>query len=318
MDFLYLILGGALLFVGGEGLLKGSVSVARQFNLSTLFIGAVVVGFGTSMPELSVSVKAAFDDAPGIVLGNVVGSNIANVLLVLGLSAALVPIVLKESGVMRDAFALVAASLALCGIAKFFGIFNLYAGLSMFGALCAYIIYSMVQDRKKPNAAETIAHVEEDIEGEPPLSLFKALVYIFVGIGLLVGGAWMFVEGAANIARSFGISEAVIGLSLVAIGTSLPELATSVVAALKRHGDVIVGNILGSGLFNILAILGLTAIIKPVAADPHIVAIDMWVMLATAVLLVPFLWTGKTISRVEGVIMLLLYCGYMGWLFFQL
>ena len=294
MDFLFLLAGGFLLFFGGEGLVKGSVSMARAFNLSTLFIGAVVVGFGTSMPEMSVSVKAAYDGSPGIVLGNVVGSNIANILLVLGFAAAVAPVVMKDKGVMRDAFAVVAAGLALCLIALYFGVFNFYAGVGMFTALIAYIVFSMIQDRKQ-NCADTLEQLEEELAEEGSLSLSMAIIYVVVGVLLLVGGAWLFVEGATGIARTFGISEAIIGLSIVAIGTSLPELATSIAASMQKQGDVIVGNVLGSSLFNILAILGLTAMLRSVEADPHIVEIDGWVMLATSILLIPFLWTAFSI-----------------------
>lgn len=319
MDFVYLIVGGALLFIGGEALVKGSVSLARQFNLSNFLIGAVVVGFGTSMPELSVSIKAALDNSSGIVIGNVVGSNTANILLVLGASALVAPIAMKDNDALRDAFVVLGASLILCGVSYFVGVFDLISGSIMFALLLVYIFGSYYLDKKKTQAErdETFEHVDEDIEGDAKLNLPMAILYTIAGMVILVVGAWLFVDGAEAIARQIGVSEAVIGLSLVALGTSLPELATSLVAAMKKHGDVIVGNVVGSSVFNILAILAMTAMIKDVSVAQRIVDIDMWVMLGATVLIIPFLWTDRSVSRIEGIIMLGLYFGYMTWMYYN-
>ncbi|PZO78695.1 MAG: sodium:calcium antiporter [Micavibrio aeruginosavorus] len=316
MDFLYIAVGLVLLFFGGEGLLKGSVSLARRFGLSNFLIGAVVVGFGTSMPELSVSLKAAFDNASGIVVGNVVGSNIANILLILGICAFICPILVTDRSVFRDVFVMIFGSVLLCAFALT-GVINLAFGAVFFAGLIVYIIYSYKQDRQKSAAqqAEIIKHVEEDTEGAIALPLWQALLYVVIGLALLAGGATLLVEGASAIARGFGISETVIGLSLVAVGTSLPELATGVVAAWRKHTDIILGNIIGSNIFNIMAILGITAIISPVEVPEQIVNVDMWVMLAVSVLLGILLRTSHRLSRLEGVAMFALYGGYMGWLF---
>jgi len=312
IDILMILGGLVLLFFGGEGLIKGAVSLARNFGLSKLLVSAVVVGFGTSMPEMTVSVGAALKGASDIAIGNVVGSNIANILLIIGVAAILCPIFIAGAAVKRDTFVMLGASLALCGLALT-GMISLVAGIFMFIALIGYILYSYNQDKK--NGAETVQHIEEDIEGEPHLSPPKAWVFALAGLGLLIGGAYILVEGAVSIARGFGISEAVIGLTIVAVGTSLPELATSVVAALKKHSDVIIGNIVGSNIFNILAILGITAMISPIPIGMQIASYDVWIMLGVAVFLSIYLLRGLTIGRVSGMAMLLAYCGYTAWLY---
>lgn len=316
MDFVYIVAGLLLLFFGGEGLLKGSVALARRFGLSDFMIGAVIVGFGTSMPELSVSVKAALDGASGIVLGNVVGSNTANILLILGVCAMICPILVSDRSLYRDVAVMVGAALVLCLIALT-GVFNWIAGAGLVIALFAYLVYSYKEDRRKTQKEkeETAAHIQEDTEGAVPLPLSKSVIYTLAGLVFLAVGASLLVEGATSIARGFGISESIIGLSLVAVGTSLPELATGVVAALRKHTDIIIGNIVGSNIFNILFILGLSAVIAPVDVSPQIARVDMWVMLAVSILLTIVLRTGHKITRPEGGLLVALYAGYMGWLF---
>jgi cation:H+ antiporter len=312
IDVLMILGGLVLLFFGGEGLIKGAVSLARNFGLSKLLVSAVIVGFGTSMPEMTVSVGAALKGASDIAIGNVVGSNIANILLIVGVAAILYPIFISGVAVKRDTFVMLGASLVLCGFAKV-GMIGFLAGLLMFTALISYIVWSYTQDKK--GGAETVQHIEEDIEGEPKLSLGKAWIFVFAGLGLLVGGAYFLVEGAVSIARDFGISEAVIGLTIVAVGTSLPELATAVVAAYRKHSDMIIGNILGSNIFNILSILGVTAMISPITVTTQIASYDVWFMLGVAVLLSTYLLRGLTIGRISGIAMLLAYCGYTTWLY---
>ena len=306
-DFLMIVGGLVLLFFGGEGLIKGAVSLARNFGLSKLLVSAVIVGFGTSMPEMTVSVEAALRGSSDIAIGNVVGSNIANILLIVGVAAILCPIFIAETVVKRDTFVMLGASLTLCGLAKI-GMIGFVAGLLMLAALIAYIAWSYAQDKK--GGAETLQHIEENIEGAPQLSQVKAWVFALAGLGLLVGGAYILVEGAVSIARDFGLSEAVIGLTIVAVGTSLPELATAVVAAYRKHSDVIIGNIVGSNIFNILAILGITAMISPIPIGEQIANADVWIMLGVAVFLSTYLLRGLTIGRISGVAMLLVYCGY--------
>jgi cation:H+ antiporter len=193
------------------------------------------------------------------------------------------------------------------------GMIDFLAGLLMFAALIVYIVWSYTQDKK--SGAGTVQHIAEDIEGEPQLSPAKAWIFSIGGLGLLVGGAYILVEGAVSIARNFGISEAVIGLTIVAVGTSLPELATAGVAAYRKHSDVIIGNILGSNIFNILSILGITAMISPIPVAAQIASYDVWIMLGVTVVLSIFLLRGLTIGRVSGAIMLLAYCSYTAWLY---
>ena len=302
-----ILAGLVLLFFGGEGLIKGAVSLARNFGLSKLLVSAVVVGFGTSMPEMTVSVGAALKGASDIAIGNIVGSNIANILLIMGLAAMMYPITVKGEAIKRDAYVMLGASLIICGLAMT-GVMSFFAGLMMFVALVAYVAWSYHQDRK--TGAKTVANIEEDIEGEPQLNIMKAAFYAFAGLILLIGGAYLLVEGAVSIARGFGISEAVIGLTIVAVGTSLPELATSIVAAYKKHSDVIIGNIVGSNIFNILAILGITAMISPIPVAAQIATYDVWIMLAVAMFLSVYLLRGLTIGRISGLVMLSAYIIY--------
>lgn len=314
VDILMIIGGLLLLFFGGEGLIKGAVSLARNFGLSRLLVSAVIVGFGTSMPEMTVSIGAALKGSSDIAIGNVVGSNIANILLIVGLGSILCPIKIAVNAVRRDTFVMLAASFVLC-ILGIIGVINFGAGLLLFSALIGYIAISYHQDKKR--GAETISHIEQDIEDEPRLQPIKAWVYAIVGLVFLIIGAYMIVDGAVSIAKSFGISEAVIGLTIVAIGTSLPELATTLVAAYRKHADVIIGNVLGSNIFNILSILGVTAMISPIAVSPQFAHFDLWLMLGIAVFISIYLLRGITIGRLSGIAMTLAYCVYTTWLYMQ-
>ena len=311
IDLIMIAAGLVLLFFGGEGLIKGAVSLARNFGLSKLLVSAVIVGFGTSMPEMTVSIGAALKNSPEIALGNVVGSNIANILLIVAIAALICPILIKDRAVKRDVSMMITASVLLCGLALY-GSLGFIGGFLMFSGLIAYIALCYSQDRKYAN--QTLAHIEEDIEGAP-LSATVASFYSLAGLGLLVGGAYLLVEGAVALARDFGLSEAVIGLTIVAIGTSLPELATAIVAAMRKHGDVIIGNILGSCIFNILAILGVTAMIRTIPMAGQIASMDVWVMLAVAFVFALPLWLGLRIGRGGGSAMLIAYCAYIAWLY---
>lgn len=312
IDILMTLGGLVLLFFGGEGLIKGAVSLARNFGLSKLLCSAVIVGFGTSMPEMTVSVGAALKGSSDIAIGNVVGSNIANILLIVGLAAILCPIFVAGKAVKRDTLVMLGASVVLCALALTEHI-NFIAGLLMLVALITYIFWSYSQDKK--GGAEMAQHIEEDIEGEPQLSGLKASVYALAGLGLLMSGAYLLVEGAVAIARDFGLSETVIGLTIVAVGTSLPELATSIVAAYKKHSDVIIGNIVGSNIFNILAILGVTAMISPITIGAQMASTDVWIMLGVAVFLSLYLLRAQRIGKISGIAMLATYCVYTAWLY---
>lgn len=309
-DTAFIVAGLVLLYFGGEGLIRGSVSLAARLGVSTFLIGAVVVGFGTSTPELLVSLRAALGGSPDIALGNIVGSNTANILLILGISALLSPIACAGRGVRRDALAGIAAA-ALLGALSFTGHIGRTAGAVMTAALAGYVFYCYRAERAAAN--ERGQHLREDMTvNDGP---WRAVLFILGGLGLLLAGANLLVDGAVSIARAAGISEAVIGLTLVAVGTSLPELAASVIAAVKKHADVAIGNILGSNLFNVLFILGLTGVIAPVPIAGRIAEFDIWAMLAVSVLLLGVIVRRGQIGRAAGSAFLALYAAYCGWLF---
>lgn len=312
-DILLVVAGLILLFVGGEGLVRGSVTLAERLGISKLLIGLVIVGFGTSTPELLVSVKAALGGAPEIALGNAVGSNIANVLLIVGLASIITPILGWERSAVREA--LVAALVSLAALVLVQGeVITKLEGIAMLVALAGYLFASYWLEKKDPKA-KTFQHATEEFEDIPLPRPWLAPVLALGGIVALVFGADLLVEGGVNIARGFGVPDAVIGLSLVAIGTSLPELATAVVAAIRRHPDVVLGNVIGSNIFNILAILGVTAVIQPIAVSARFREIDTPVMLGVALLLLALLVVSKSIGRLWGFVLLALYAAYMVVLF---
>ena len=303
------LLGFVLLFGGGEGLVRGAVSVARRFGLSPLLIGLTIVAAGTSAPELLVSVSAAIKGNADIALGNVVGSNIFNVLGVLGISALIAPIIVKPAEVKRDTLIMVVAMLALA-VAAQFGVIGWPVGLVLIAAVVGYTVYSYRTElREKPApSAELHEHEGEELEG--PSSLWLGLLYIALGLGALVIGSQLLVDGATQIARTFGVPEAVIGLTLVAIGTSLPELATSIAAAFRGHSDVAVGNVVGSNIFNALFIIGTTAVVRPINVAANMARLDVWIMVAVALVLVPLLIGRGHIGRLAGAALTAAYAAY--------
>ncbi|TCP62999.1 cation:H+ antiporter [Rhodovulum bhavnagarense] len=312
-DLALVAAGLVLLFLGGEGLVRGAVAIAERLGISKLLIGLVIVGFGTSMPELLVSVNAALGGASEIALGNVVGSNIANALLIVGVAAVIAPIIGWERTAVREA--LVATVVALAAFALVKGaVITRIEGIAMLVVLAGYL-FSSYWLEKRDREAKTFQHEAEEFEDIPLTRPWLAPVLAVAGIGALVFGADMLVEGSVNIARVFGVPDAVIGLSLVAIGTSLPELATAIVAAIRRHSDVILGNVIGSNIFNILAILGVTVVIQPIEVSARFREVDAPVMLTSSLLLLVLLFAAKSIGRGLGVMMLAIYAGYMVLLF---
>ena len=301
--------GLVLLLAGGEALVRGSVGVATRLGVSPLVIGLTLVGFGTSMPELVASLEAALIGAPGIAVGNIVGSNIANILLILGLAAVIYPMATTRRAFGRDGSVLIAVSLLMVGVALA-GSLGRGAGLVFLALLVAYTVLTYLAERRGGPSAEM--HAAEAAEMAPrPMALPLGLVLVAGGIAGVVWGASLLVGASVEIARAAGLSETVIGLTLVAVGTSLPELVTSVMAAIRRHADVAFGNVVGSNIFNILGIGGVTAVVSPIEVPGQIVVLDVWVMLGTAVLLVCFAVTGWRVSRGEGAIFLGLYAAYM-------
>lgn len=320
-----MLLGGLLLLLGGgEALVRGSVSVARKLNISELVIGLTLVGFGTSTPELVTSLQAIDQGSVGIAVGNVVGSNIANILLILGLAAVVSPLVVNPQAVARDGTVMIAATFLLCAL-LWFDQFGRSSGFSLIALLIAYVGYSLFTGTKKSDPAADLHRAE----GEAVRSEHSFGIGILMAIAGLVGviaGANLLVTGAISIARSFEISETIIGLTIVAVGTSLPELATSVIAAYRKRADVALGNIIGSNIFNILGILGVTALVNPfsvrgdttadaLAGDQPvsiISSIDAGALVLAAGLLMLFAMTGRKIARWEGAVLLLGYVLYMG------
>jgi cation:H+ antiporter len=296
-DLLLIAAGLALLFAGGEGLVRGAVALATRLGLSPLVIGLTVVGFGTSMPELMVSLDAALKGSGDVALGNVIGSNIANVLLILGLSALVWPISTRGLDLRRDLFAMMLATVATWGLLSF-GTVSAWGGAALAGGLVIYLSLAM-------RSGDT----DDASVPAPSLGMVPALVLIAVALGALVLGARFLVDGASSIARNIGVSEAYIGLTVVAVGTSLPELATSLVAALRRQTAIALGNVVGSNIFNLFGILGVTALIVPVPVAGRFVTSDLPVLVAVSLLLV-FVVARGGLGRLGGAALLVAYAAY--------
>ena len=301
IDLGLVALGLLALLAGGEGLVRGAVSVARRAGLSPLVIGLTLVGFGTSAPELMTSLVAALDGLSGIAIGNVVGSNIANTFLILGAAAVIAPV---AAGAMlgRDGYVMVAAT-GLTFALILSGMIGFWAGLASFAALVAYLTYTL------------IAGGESDLDvSDPPDPLWQGLAYFVAGlVGVVLGANWL-VAGASDIARLLGVSDAVIGLTIVAIGTSLPELVTAVVAARKGHGEIAVGNVIGSNIFNVLGILGITAMVTPLAVPAEMTGLTLWVFAGAALAPLALMLLLGTLSRFAGALLLAVYFGYTAFL----
>jgi cation:H+ antiporter len=314
MTYLMVAGGLILLLVGGDVLVRGAVSLAQCIGVSPLVIGLTVVAFGTSAPELVVCVNAALSGAPEMAIGNVVGSNIANILLVLGLPAAIFPITCGAGTIRRDTILMLLVSCAFV-VAAWFGSFQLWQGLIMVASLLGFLFWSYLSTRASNDRARE--ELVDEIEGisARPHGIRLALGFIAAGLVGLIAGSHLLVEGALAVALAAGVSEAVIGLTLLALGTSLPELATSLIATIRRHGDVAVGNVVGSNLFNLLGIMGVTAIVHPVPVPLEFLRFDLWVMLAAALLLVGFAADGRTINRITGSFLAVAYGAYIWALF---
>lgn len=309
LDYVAVAAGLVALVLAGDALVKGAVGLARRFGVSVLFIGLTVVAFGTSAPELVVSVDAVLSGAPALALGNVVGSNIANTSLIIGIPALIAPVICADHGVLRNVLIMIAATLIVIALA-FMGGFGFASGLLLVALLAAYVWSSARHARRDKEAARAVAgEVEELAEHKGGWS--GDILRVLVGLGGLVLGARLLVMGAVAIARDLGVSEAVIGLSLVALGTSLPELATGVMAALRRHGEVIIGNVVGSNIFNLLGILGAAAMVGDIPVAREFLVRDVWVMLASSLVLLPFVLKRSALGRVMGLVVSLGYIGYI-------
>ena len=308
LNILLIFTGIVLLYYGAEWLVGGSCSLAFRFGLSPLVVGLTIVAFGTSAPELAVCLRLNGTGSPDAALGNVVGSNICNILLILGVSALIRPMTVNRQVLTREMPILILVSLILWGM-LLDGILTISEG----GVLTAGILYYIFSSLRLAARGQISVEVIEEInsgEAEVSHSAKKTTCLIVVGILALVGGAEFFQRGGVGLAEDLGVSKAVIGLSVLAFGTSLPELATSIVACMKRKGDIIAGNAVGSSIFNILAILGITALVSPLKV-PHVSPFDLSVMLGAAILGGGLMFFGKKLGRIEGSLMLLCYFIYI-------
>lgn len=310
MDLFLLALGIVLLYVGGEALVGGSVALARALGLTPLVIGLTVVAFGTSAPELAATLTAAFKGSPEIAFGNVVGSNIANLGLILGLTSVIYPLVTTARFLWREVPFMLGSSLLMFALLVD-GEAGRIEGAVFLVLIVPYLAYLL---RKGERPAVVAEFAGEYGDGERRPSVPWAVVRVAAGIALLVLGAQTLVEGAVGLARALGVSERVIGLTMVAFRTSLPELAAALVAAIKREADIILGNLIGSNIFNILVILGTTSLIHPIAVDPVAGRKDLAVMLGISFLTWPLLFSGLKMRRLEGAVLLAAYFAYLAWL----
>ena len=301
MTYLLLSLGLLLLFVGGDWLVSGSVAVAKRMKVSPLLIGLTLVGFGTSTPELTTSLIATYKGSNGIAIGNVVGSNIANILLILGVTALILPVQVKGKSIRRDsAFLIFSCLLLLSSLA--FGSIGRIMGLIMVVSLAFYVVYCYRTEREEAT---------DENEKMPPL--WRSIVLTFVGIGLTMLGAKFLVDNSVILARTWGISESVIGLTIVAVGTSLPELAASVMSSIRKHSDVALGNVVGSNIYNSLFILGVTSLCMPIQI-PAGMWIDMLIMTGVTALMIGIALGWKVFTRTTGLLFLILYAIYIAYL----
>jgi len=326
LEIAMFLVGLVILYFAAETLVQGASSMALRLGITPLIVGLTVVAFGTSAPELVVSLAAVYTDSDAISVGNILGSNIANLALILGISAIIRPITVSNEVIQREYPVMLAASILMVGL-SYDGMISRFDGAMLVGCMVAYLAYMGVMARKvmrtgkEEGAALTVLEdLEElgglesdDSSGAP--SNVKDMARVVVGIIGLSGGAKLMVDSAVVIASDLGISQLVIGITIVAIGTSLPELATSIVAALRGESDIAVGNVVGSNVFNILSVLGIVACIKPISVSGEAVTYDLWVMLGVTLLVWPVMWSGKRIARGEGILFVILYITYSVWLF---
>lgn len=311
MDLANIGIGIILLIFGGSAIVRGSVTLADRLGLSTLFVGLVVVAMGTSAPELAVSVDAVFGGQNGIAVGNIVGSNITNILLILGLGAVLSPIAAEKNVVLRDGLMVLIASGMLTMLGNMGGSIERSMGVFMIGVLLVYLTFAYFSERVRPTASgDRALECAEKARMHIPSIILDAIV-ILVGFVSIKVGADKLIEGAVATAYALRVNEEVIGLTLVAFGTSLPELALILVAAMRRHTELAVGAIVGSNIFNILAVLGITAVLRPIEISPTIASIDLPVMMGATLIMSFFLLTKCRLSRFEGLILMLGYFGYL-------
>lgn len=300
LNILYLAGGIAALYYGADFLIKGGVDIAKRLGISSLVIGLTLVSFATSAPELAVSISAALANNPDIALGNIIGSNIANIGLILGLCACIMPLNVNKQLLKSDAIIMIAATLIVSFFYFCFGGLSRIAGIILFAIIIIYTVLNVYFSRKN-------AQKEEKTPAKYPLYL--AIIIIIASLAVLIAGAKLFLAGSIYFAKLLKLSDAVIGLTVVAIGTSLPELAASVVATCKGEKDIAIGNAIGSNIFNIFAILGATTIVKPIT-NATLNIVDFSVMLIISVVLYIMMFSGRKINRAEGALLFLSFIAY--------
>lgn len=302
MIVISILAGLALLGLGGEALVRGSSTAALRLRVSPLFVGIVFVGFGTSVPELTTSIAAALDGSPGIALGNVVGSNIANLSLVLGVGAIMAP-VLVRGGFRLNGLVMILSTGLFALVVLAFGVIDRWMGVAFLGLLGLYLLVAARSENRAGDPGDAAPAAAAP-------SLLAPLLVALAGLAAVIVGAGLLVDGATVLAGRLGLSETVIGLTVVAVGTSLPELATTIVASIRRQADVAIGNVVGSCIFNILGIVGLTAIVAPLDIPAEIGGFDLWVLIGATALAATFAITGRRIGRIEGAVLLVGYAAY--------
>ena len=321
VDLILAILGLVILLMAGDALVRGAVNTSLRLGVPALIVSLTIVAFGTSAPELLISVSAILDGVPGLAMGNVVGSNTANILLVLGLPALLSGLDTGTCETRRNYIFMLAASLLFIGLAMG-GVIAWPQGLVLLGGLGMMLVSAFHEarsHRRRGRAAEAEQadgvpeeDLIEELEGaDPDMPWWKILLFLVLGLVGLPLGANLLVEASTSIARHMGISETVIGLTLVALGTSLPELATTVMAAYRRQAEVALGNVIGSNMFNLLAIIGISSLFGPIPVEPGLLYFDIWVMLAASLMLAPFVLLRWHMGRAWGAAFCLLYAAYI-------
>jgi cation:H+ antiporter len=309
LSILGLLAGGLFLYFGAEGLIRGSASVAIRKGITPLVVGLTIVAFGTSSPEFVVSVAAAIRGNAGIAFGNIVGSNICNIALILGISAIISPIKVNIQLIKTDILVMIAVTLLLILLILDHSLSRIDGGILFLGII-VYTGYTLYMANKKKIKVDNL---DIEVKGKP----WKDIFFIAGGIVVLVIGANLFIEGAIKLAVIMKVSDVIIGLTIVAVGTSLPELATSLLAAIKKEGDISIGNIVGSNIFNILCILGFAALLQPIilTGANQVNYVDMFVMMLIAIILLPLAWSKLELSRLEGAFLIFIYVGYVYYMY---
>ena len=307
MAWFFVVLGLVTLLLAGDLLVRAAVNLALRLGISVLVVSLTVVAFGTSAPELLIVLSAMADDAPGLAMGNIVGSNTANILLVLGLPALAAGLYTTGFDTKKAFISMILATVLFITLA-FVGPFSWWHGGLMLAVLAAILLDQAWTARR----VSRVAVATEDLNGvDTSMPGWKITLYLLFGLVGLPLGAKVLVVNAEIIAREFGVPETAIGLTLIAVGTSLPELATTTVAAIRRQADVALGNVIGSNMFNLLAIIGIAALVGPIPVADEFLRFDLWVMLAASFLLIPFVFFGRNITRIWGVALTLLYMAYL-------